>query len=102
MKLLEQEKSALTKIPQLLELNKLTNSLDICFKTYDFNILSIVIQKLSNNIPFNEIILEYLKKPEFQCHFPQIMLYYKRYKPEDLSKILSYKAPIATITAKIK
>ena len=92
MKLLEQEKSALTKIPQLLELNKLTNSLDICFKTYDFNILSIVIQKLSNNISnisFNEIILEYLKKPEFQCHFPQIMLYYKRYKPEDLSKILS-------------
>ena len=89
MKLLEQEKSALTKIPQLLELNKLTNSLDICFKTYDFNILSIVIQKLSNNISFNEIILEYLKKPEFQCHFTQIMLYYKRYKPEDLSKILS-------------
>ena len=37
MKLLEQEKSALTKIPQLLELNKITHSLDICFKTYDFN-----------------------------------------------------------------
>ena len=89
MKLLEQEKSALTKIPQLLELKKLSNSLDICFKTYDFNILSIVIQKLSNNISFTDIILDYLKKPEFQCHLPQILLYYKRYKPEELSKFLS-------------
>ena len=89
MKLLEQEKSALTKIPQLLELNKLTNSLDICFKTYDFNVLSIVIQKLSSNISFDDIILEYLKNPEFQIHFPQILLFYKRYKKDDLSKFLS-------------
>ena len=89
MKLLEQEKSALTKIPQLLELNKLTNSLDICFRTYDFNILSIVIQKLSSNISFDEIILEYIKNPEFQIHFPQILLFYKRYKQDDLSKFLS-------------
>ena len=88
MKLLEQEKSALTKIPQLLELNKLTHSLDICFKTYDFNIISIVLEKLSNNISFDEIILEYLKKPEFQSHFLKILLYYKRYKPENLTKFL--------------
>jgi hypothetical protein len=55
MKLLDQEKSALTKIPQLLELKKLRHSLDICFKTYDFNIVSIVIQKLPNTIEFNKI-----------------------------------------------
>ena len=89
MKLLEQEKSALTKIPQLLELNKITHSLDICFKTYDFNILSIVLQKLSNKISIDEIMLECLKKPEFQTHFPKIILFYKKYKPEDLSKFLS-------------
>ena len=89
MKLLEQEKSALTKIPQLLELNKITHSLDICFKTYDFNILSIVLQKLSNKISMDEIILECLKKPEFQTHLPKIILFYKKYKPEDLSKFLS-------------
>jgi len=45
MKLLEQEKSALTKIPQLIELNKTINSLNICFETYDYNILSIVLLK---------------------------------------------------------
>ena len=89
MKLLEQEKSALTKIPQLLELNKITHSLDICFKTYDFNILSIVLQKLSSKISIDEILLECLKKQEFQTHFPKIILFYKKYKPEDLSKFLS-------------
>ena len=89
MKLLDQEKSALTKIPQLLELKKLRHSLDICFKTYDFNIVSIVIQKLPNNISFTDIILDFLKKPEYQCHLPQILLYYKRYKQDELSKFLS-------------
>ena len=89
MKLLDQEKSALTKIPQLLELKKLRHSLDICFKTYDFNILSIVIQKLPNNISFTDVILDFLKKPEYQCHLPQILLYYKRYKQDELSKFLS-------------
>ena len=89
MKLLEQEKSALTKIPQLLELNKLMNCLDICFQTYDYNILSIVLEKLSNKISCEEIFLEYLKKPEFQHHLPKILLFYKKYKPEELSEFLS-------------
>ena len=89
MKLLEQEKSALTKIPQLLELNKITHSLDICFKTYDFNILSIVLQKLSNKKSIDEILLECLKNPKFQVHFPKIVLFYKKYKPNDFSNFLS-------------
>ena len=70
MKLLEQEKSALTKIPQLLELNKLTHSLDICFKTYDFNIISIVLEKLSNNKLeefFNKSDLNHKKSAITEC-----------------------------------
>ncbi len=89
MKLLEQEKSALTKIPQLLELNKLMNCLDICFQTYDYNILSIVLEKLSSKISYDEIIIEYLKRPEFQHQFPKLLLFYKRYRPEQLSDFLS-------------
>ena len=89
MKLLEQEKSALTKIPQLLELNKIAHSLDICFQTYDFNVLSIVVEKISNKISLEEILLECLIKPEFQAHFPKIVLFYKRYKSDKLSKFLS-------------
>ena len=89
MKLLEQEKSALTKIPQLLELKKISHSLDICLKTYDFNILSIVLQKLSNKKSVDEILLECLKKPKFQVHFPKIVLFYKKYKPNELSKFLT-------------
>ena len=89
MKLLEQEKSALTKIPQLLELNKITHSLDICFQTYDFNILSVVLEKLSNKLSLDDIMIECLKKPEFQTHLSKIILFYKKYKPDNLSKFLS-------------
>ena len=93
MKLLEQEKSALTKIPQLLELNKLINSLNICFETFDFNILSIVLNKISkkkiNSKSEEEILFfENLCKPELIKHHSKIILFLKKYKPEKLEFFL--------------
>ena len=93
MKLLDQEKSALTKIPQLLELNKLINSLNICFETFDFNILSIVLNKISkknyNSKSEEEILFfENLCKPELQMHHSKIILFLKKYKPEKLEFFL--------------
>lgn len=93
MKLLDQEKSALTKIPQLIELNKLSNSLNICFETYNFNILSIVLNKISENssriISENEkVFFDNLCRPELQKHHSKIILFFKKYKPEKLEYFL--------------
>ena len=93
MKLLDQEKSALTKIPQLLELNKIINSLSICFETFDFNIISIVLDKISKNklnskFDNEEIFFENLCKPELQKHHSKIILFFKKYKPEKLEFFL--------------
>ena len=93
MKLLEQEKSALTKIPQLLELNKLINSLNICFETYNFNIVSIVFNKilynkLNTKSENEKIFFEIICKPELQNHRSKIILYLKKYKPEKLEEFL--------------
>ena len=93
MILLDQEKSTLTKIPQLIELNKAINSLNICFDTYDFNIVSIVINKISkisksdNNLD-EKILMEYLCKPELQEHHSKIILFLKRYRPNILESFL--------------
>ena len=93
MKLLEQEKSALTKIPQLLELNKLENSLNICFETYNFNILSVVLNKilyntLNTRAENEKIFYEIISKPELQYHRTKIILYLKKYKPEKVEDFL--------------
>ena len=93
IKLLDQEKSALTKIPQLIELNKLINSLDICFETYDFNIISTVLIKISERKPHSKTIdeeklFDILCMPELQKHHPKIILYLKKYKPKMLEKFL--------------
>ena len=93
MKLLDQEKSALTKIPQLIELNKLPNSLNICFETFNFNILSIVLNKLSENPsksqPENELVFfDNICRPELQKHHSKIILFLKKYKPEKLEIFL--------------
>ena len=93
IKLLDQEKSALTKIPQLIELNKLINSLDICFETYDFNIISTVLIKISER-SYNsktideEKLFDILCMPELQKHHPKIILYLKKYRPKMLEKFL--------------
>ncbi len=93
MKLLDQEKSTLTKIPQLIELNKAINSLNICFDTYDFNIVSIVIKKISekSNIDKNldeKKFMEYICMPELQEHHSKIILFLKRYRPNLLESFL--------------
>ena len=85
MKLLEQEKSALTKIPQLIELNKTINSLNICFETYDYNILSIVLGQLTKKTD----ILEILCNPELKDHYKKILLFFKKYKPYMLEEFLN-------------
>ena len=92
MKLLDQEKSALTKIPQLIELNKLSYSLNICFETFNFNILSIVLNKLSKNPTKsqseNEVFFDNICRPELQKHHSKIILFLKKYMPEKLEKFL--------------
>ena len=93
MKLLDQEKSALTKIPQLIELNKLSNSLNICFETFNFNILSIVLNKISENSSENmseneKVFFDNLCRPELQKHHSKIILFFKKYKPEKLEYFL--------------
>ena len=91
MKLLDQEKSALTKIPQLLELNKLVNSLNICFETFNSNILSIVLNKITQNESNNKsesLFFENLCRPELQKHHSKIILFLKKYKPEKLEYFL--------------
>ena len=91
MKLLDQEKSALTKIPQLLELNKLVNSLNICFETFNSNILSIVLNKITKNESNNKsesLLFDNLFRPELQKHHSKIILFLKKYKPEKLEYFL--------------
>ena len=93
MKLLDQEKSALTKIPQLIELNKLSNSLNICFQTFNFNILSIVLNKLSENPSKsqseNELaFFDNICRADLQKHHSKIILFLKKYKPEKLEMFL--------------
>ena len=93
MKLLDQEKSALTKIPQLIELNKLSNSLNICFETFNFNILSIVLNKLSENPSKshseNELVFfDNICRADLQKHHSKIILFLKKYKPEKLELFL--------------
>ena len=87
LKLLDQEKSALKKIPQLLELNKIINCLDICFGTFDFNILSIVLKKIKDSyfitkLEDEDLLYKDLCNPELQKHHQKIMLFFKLYMPD--------------------
>ena len=84
MKLLDQEKSPLTKIPQLIELKKTVNTLDICFETYDFNILSIVLEQISKKVD----IMEILCNPELKHHQQKILLFLKKFKPYKVKEFL--------------
>jgi hypothetical protein len=93
MKLLDQEKSALTKIPQLVELKKLVNSLNICFETYDFNVVSIVLNKISQNSKLDKTVnekvyMDTLCMPELQPHHRKIVLFLKKYRPKKLEYYL--------------
>ena len=86
MKLLDQEKSVLTKIPQLIELNKINLSLNICFETYDINILSIVLNKISKND--DDILLKILCNPELKDNFTKIIFFLRKYKTKLAEKYL--------------
>ena len=74
--LLEQEKSDLIKIPQLLQLNKETydEPIEIAFGTYDFNAVVKVLKKILKDGNFSSLANQSLQK-----HFPKIVLYLKKY-----------------------
>ena len=84
MYLLEQEKSSLIKIPQLLQLSeKYEEALIIAFETYDFNAVIKVIHKI-----LKEENIKILCSPNLQKYYPKILLYLKKYEPEYIKKYL--------------
>ena len=85
--LLEQEKSSLIKIPQLLELkdNKYEDAIHLAFQTYDFNAVIKVLHKI-----IKEGKLKMLASANFQKYFPKIILYLKKYNKNYLSDFLTY------------
>ena len=88
--LLEQEKSSLIKIPQLLELKgkkdedkKYEEAIHIAFKTYDFNAVVKVLHKI-----IKEGNIKMLSNPNLQKYFPKIILYLKKYNKNHLIEFL--------------
>ena len=88
--LLEQEKSSLIKIPQLLELKgkkdedkKYEEAIHLAFKTYDFNAVVKVLHKI-----IKEGNIKMLSNPNLQKYFPKIILYLKKYNKDHLIEFL--------------
>jgi len=81
--LLEQEKSALIKIPQLLQMNneKYDEPIEIAFATYDFNAVIKVLHTI-----IKEKKINILANPSLQKHFPKILLYLKKYYREEYNE----------------
>ena len=85
MYLLEQEKSALIKIPQLLQINesKYEEAIQIAFQTYDFNAVIKVLHKI-----IKENNLKILLSPNLQKYYPKILLYLKKYNKKYVNEFL--------------
>ena len=85
--LLEQEKSALIKIPQLLQFNeqKYEEAIHIAFQTYDFNAVVKVLHQI-----IKDGNLKYLANPNLQKYFPKIILYLKKYNKDFLIDYLRF------------
>ena len=83
--LIEQERSALIKIPQLLQFDnkKYDEPLRIAFETYDFNAVIKVINKIIKEGRFN-----ILTDMSYQKYFPKLLLYLKKYDKEAVINFL--------------
>ena len=84
MYLLEQEKSALIKIPQLLQLSeKYEEAIMLAFETYNFNGVIKVLHKI-----IKEGNIKVLSSPNLQKYYPKILLYLKKYEPDCVKNYL--------------
>ena len=83
--LIEQERSALIKIPQLLQLNleKYDEPLRIAFDTYDFNAVIKVFSKIIKDGKF-----KLLTNIAYQKYFPKILLYLRKYDKDTVHSFL--------------
>ena len=85
--LIEQERSALIKIPQLLQLNldKYDEPLRIAFDTYDFNAVIKVFTKITKEGKF-----KLLTDIAYQKYFPKILLYLRKYDKDSVNSFLEW------------
>ena len=83
--LIEQERSALIKIPQLLQLNieNYDEPLRIAFDTYDFNAVIKVLSKIVKEGKF-----KLLTDIAYQKYFPKILLYLRKYDKDSINSFL--------------
>ena len=86
MKFLEQEKSILAKIPQYLNHKKWDKALELCYETFDSDILATALNKISD---YNEIDNEFIDKVKNIKNIKfSVIDYLKKNKPEYIRNYL--------------
>jgi len=93
MFLLQQEKSPLIKIPQMLQSNNNENNkvyfetLKLALETYDFNAIFKVFKKIEKDNKFFEMI----NNPSMVKIFPTVLLYLKKYNKDKYKNLFGIK-----------